>query len=338
MRIHHILPYDTGQPGGVQTHTLALSEALIDLGHESEVFAPSKPARIALGGTRADLTLHPRDLFALRRFLRQSHDVLHIQEPMLPLLGPLSLLHPGAAPTVVTLHSAEHVANHFYRWSGPFSRFLLNRADAVICASEVSREIGSTALSAEPRVIHPCIDRSIFDNVLRKPDPNTILFVGRDEPRKGLSILMRALEQLPEAQLVVAGPISSATRKRANSRVTFLGAMPRRELASLMGTATCAAFPAIGGEALGLVLVEAMAAGVPVAASDVDGYRIASDNGTAALLSPPNDPNALAKNLSRLLSDARLRERLVERGRQIAERFDSHRIAQQHLDLYRSLL
>ena len=105
-----------------------------------------------------------------------------------------------------------------------------------------------------------------------------------------------------------------------------------------MRTATCAAFPSTGGEALGLVLVEAMAAGVPVAASDIDGYRIASDDGTAALLSPPADANALAKNLLRLLSDAQLREQLVARGRAVAERFDSRLIAQQHLDLYRSLV
>ena len=338
MRIHHILPYDIRQPGGVQTHTMALSDALSDLGHQSQVFAPSKPTRIALGGTRADLALHPRGLFALRRFLKQPHDILHIQEPLLPLLGPLSLLHPGSAPTVVTLHSAERVASRFYRWTGPLSSFLLHRSHAVICASEVSREVAGSAVAAEARIIHPCLDLSKFREVRRQPEPNTILFVGRDEPRKGLPVLLEALERLPDAQLVVAGPVTDATRELADSRVTFLGPIQHQEVASLMSSATCAAFPATGGEALGLVLVEAMAAGVPVVASDIPGYRIASDDGEAALLSAPNDPNALAKNILRLLSDAPLCERLVERGRRVAERFDSHNIAQQHLDLYRSLL
>ena len=81
-----------------------------------------------------------------------------------------------------------------------------------------------------------------------------------------------------------------------------------------------------------------MAAGVPLVASDIPGYRIATDNGDAALLSPPNDPGALARNLLRLLDDAQLRERLANRGREVANRFDSHVIAQQHLDLYRSLV
>ena len=338
MRIHHVLPYDPQQPGGVQTHTMALSEALSQLGHESHVFAPSAPARIGVGGTRADLTWHPRDLFALRRFLRIPHDILHIQEPMLPLLGPLSLLHPSAPPTVVTLHSAEAVAGRFYRWTGPISRRLLNRADAIVCASEVSREAAESATGPDAAVIHPCLDLFRFRDLQRNPDPYTILFVGRDEPRKGLPVLLQALDRLPEAQLVIAGPVTDATRALADGRITLLGSVPHHEIASLMRTATCAAFPAMSGEALGLVLVEAMAAGVPVAASDIDGYRIATDDGEAALLSPPNNPNALAANLRRLLSDARLRRQLADRGRQAAERFDSHAIAQQHLDLYRSLL
>lgn len=338
VRIHHVLPYDSQQPGGVQTHTMALSEALNKLGHESHVFAPSRPVRLGVGGTRADLTWHPLDLFALRRFLRTPHDILHIQEPMLPLLGTLSLLHPGAPPTVVTLHSAEPVARRFYRWTRPVSRPLLNRADAIVCASEVSHETANAATGADATIIYPCLDLSNFRNLQRNPDPQTILFVGRDEPRKGLPILLQALERLPDAQLVVAGPVTDATRAHANSRVTLLGPVPHHEIASLMRTATCAAFPATGGEALGLVLVEAMAAGVPVAASDIDGYRIATSDGAAALLSTPGDPNALAANLLRLLSDTRLREQLADRGRQTAERFDSHAIAQQHLDLYRSLL
>lgn len=338
MRIHHVLPYDPQQPGGVQTHTMALSDALSQLGHESHVFAPSRPARIGVGGTRADLTFHPRDLLALRRLLRIPHDILHIQEPMLPLLGPLSLLHPGAPPTVVTLHSAEPVAGRFYRWTGPISRRLLNRADAIVCASEVSRDAAESVARHGAAIIYPCLDLSSFRNLQRNPDPQTILFVGRDEPRKGLPVLLEALDRLPDAQLVVAGPVTDATRALADSRVTLLGSVPHHEIAALMRTATCAAFPAMSGEALGLVLVEAMAAGVPVAASDIDGYRIATNDGAAALLSPPGDPNTLAANLLRLLSDTGLRQQLADRGRQTVERFDSHAIAQQHLDLYRSLL
>ena len=338
VRIAHVLPYDLRQPGGVQTHTLALSDALSSLGHDSEVYAPARPLRFQLGGTRADISLHPLDLFELRAFLRRPHDVLHLQEPMLPLLGPLSLLHPDSAPTVVTLHSAESVARRFYQWTSPLSRLLLARADAVICASEISQRTASRAIPRDARLIFPCLDLAPFRAVRTDPQPNTILFVGRDEPRKGLPVLLEAMRLLPDARLLVAGPVSARTRQRADQRTTFLGPVPHSEIPALLAQATCAAVPATGGEALGLVLVEAMAAGTPVAASDIDGYRIASDGGRAALLSPPGDAASLAASLERLLSDAALRAELIERGRQRASRFDARAIAEQHLALYQSLL
>ena len=338
MRIAHVLPYDIGQPGGVQTHALALSQALTELGHESEVFSPARPLRVSLGGTRADLSWHPLDLIGLRRFLNRPHDVLHVQEPMLPLFGLLSLLHPSPAPTVVTLHSAESTAWRFYQLTRPVSRLLLKRSDAVICASEISRDIAAAVVPKTALVIFPCLNLAPFREVRPEPVPNTVLFVGRDEPRKGLSVLLEAMRLLPDAQLIVAGPVSDRTRALADNRTRFLGSVPHCEIPALMAKAACAAFPALGGEALGLVLIEAMAAGVPVAASDIAGYRIAADSGRAALLSPPGDVEALAEHLACLLSDGQLRSSLIENGRESAERFDARAIAEQHLDLYRSLM
>jgi len=316
---------------------LALSEALQRLGHESEVFAPSRPLRIRTGGTRADLSWHPADLWRLRSFLRRPHDILHIQEPMLPLLGPLSLLHPGDAPVVVTLHSAETLARRFYRVTRPLSRFLLGRADAVICASDVSRAVAGDALRTAPRLIAPCLDLAPFLDVQPAPDSKTILFVGRDEPRKGLRVLLAAMRRLPEVRLVVAGPVGKSTQRLADSRTTFLGTVPHARIPELMATAACAVFPATGGEALGLVLVEAMAAGVPVVASDIPGYRIATGDGASALLVPPDEPAALADRIRELIQSDELRRDLIDRGRESALRFDANTIAEQHLDLYLSL-
>jgi len=149
---------------------------------------------------------------------------------------------------------------------------------------------------------------------------------------------LEAMRRLPQACLIVAGPVSDRTRRLADQRVTFLGQVSHDQIPTLMARATCAAFPATGGEALGLVLIEAMAAGIPVVASDIDGYRIASDDGRAALLSPPGDPDALAHSLSRLLTDGELRSTLLECGAAAVQRFDARVIAEQHLDLYRSLL
>ena len=338
MRIAHVLPYNLREPGGVQTHTLALSAALGRLGHDSQVFAPAQPLRVRLGGTRADLSWHPRDLWRLRDFLREPHEILHIQEPLLPLLGPLSLLHPDSAPTVVTLHSAESTARRFYRWTRPISRLLLARADAVVCASPVSREMAEAALPESTSIIAPCLDLAPFREVQPDSESNTILFVGRDETRKGLATLIEAVRYLDDTQLVVAGPTREPTRRMADSKTTFLGTVPHERIPELMRSAACAVFPATGGEALGLVLVEAMAAGLPVIASDIPGYRIAANEGDAALLVPPGDAQALAERIAELWRSAALRRELGERGRAAAQRFDAAAIAAEHLELYLSLI
>ncbi len=345
MRVDHILPYDLRQPGGVQTHTLALSGALRRLGHDSDVFAPQRPLRLRLGGTRADLAWHPSDLLRLREFLRRPRGILHIQEPMLPLLGPLSLIHPGAAPIVVTLHSAEPLARRFYRTTAPLTRRLLRRADAVICATDVSRVAADSCLPDRVggvRLIPPCLDLSAFQTSTAARRPERILFVGRDEPRKGLTTLLRAMRLLadvrPDARLLVAGPVRPSTRRLADDRASFLGAVPHSRVPELMASAACAVFPATGGEALGLVLIEAMAAGAPVVASDIPGYRIAADDGAAAILSPPNDPAALAAAIEAALGDPERCAALTQRGRAIARRFDADAIARRHLELYRALL
>ncbi len=345
VRIAHILPYDPNQPGGVQTHLLALDRQLRRLGHDSTIFAPARPLRVRLGETRADLALHPADLLRLRRLLEQPLDILHIQEPLLPLLGPLALLHPGKPPTVVTLHSAEQAAAQLYRRGAPLTRRLLARADAVVCATRVTLDTAAAGLPRPVAIIPPGIELSPFINVTAQPtEPPTILFVGRDDPRKGLPLLLGAIAQMPaQVRLTVAGPVRQDTLRHARAigvfeRVSFLGQVPHAELPRWLATASCAVFPALSGEALGLVLVEAMAAGVPVVASDIPGYRIASRDGAAAQLVPAGSAGALAGALTALLDDQPRRAALAARGRAAARRFDIRPAANQYLTLYRRLV
>ena len=321
MRVAHILPYDAAQPGGVQTHVFALDRQLRRLGHESVVFAPRHPLRARLGDTNADLTLHPSDLLGLREFLRRPADVLHIQEPLLPLIGPLALLHPARPPTVVTLHSAEPAAERFYRRAAPFTRRLLARAEAIVCATRVTLDTATPGLPLPVTIIPPGLDLEPFQSVTRRStDPASLLFIGRDEPRKGLSVLLDALAQLPEdISLTVAGPARTATVRRAAqlglaARVRFLGSVDHDRLPSLLAAATCAVFPALSGEALGLVLIEAMSAAAPVVASDIPGYRVASRDGRAAELVPPGDAESLAARITSLRDDAARRQELSARG------------------------
>lgn len=344
VRIAHILPYDATQPGGVQTHLFALDRQLRRLGHESVVFAPQHPLRARLGDTNADLTLHPSDLLGLRQFLKRPADVLHIQEPLLPLFGPLALFHPSRPPTVVTLHSAEPAAERLYRRAAPFTRRILARAQAIVCATRVTLDTAAPGLPQPITIIPPGLDLKPFQSVTRRSSEHqSLLFVGRDEPRKGLSVLIDALAQLPtDISLTVAGPVRAATVRRVTQhglahRVRFLGPVDHDRLPALLAAATFAVFPSIGGEALGLVLIEAMSAGAPIIASDIPGYRVASRDGHAAELVVPGDSQALSERITRLLqNDARRRE-LSARGRAAARRYDVRRVAQQHILLYRRI-
>ena len=365
MRIALVMPYDLAHPGGVRTHTLALASWLRGQGCDAQVIAPSSdaseaqaswicrlgpPIRVPIGGSVGNVMVDPRGLRRLRGLLDEDWDVVHIQEPAAPLIGPLALqAASGRAATVLTFHSAEPTSGRLYRAAAPLLRGRLARADACIVVSTAALATAQPILGGPARIIPPCIE-PIAARAPRAPrlvqpaDAASVLFVGRDEPRKGLRTLLRAFARLETGKttLNVAGPVRAESRRLAErlgiaDRVRFLGATDAAGVRGLLSQSALLCAPALGGEALGLVLVEAMAAGVPVVASDIDGYRIAARGGRAALLAPSGDAAALADAIRRALTDAALRERLMAAGRAAARRFDVATVGAEHLRLYRRL-
>lgn len=359
MRILQLMPYDAAKPGGVQTHAMAISGWLRSRGHKVVLAAPAsgtpppgvaplgRPIRRRLGGTDADLLLDPRVLGRGRALAADpGWDIIHIQEPLLPALGPVALTAASSsAKLVCTLHSAEPGAARAYRMLRPLTRRMLSRADALIAVSNVALSTAAPALPGPVRIIPPAI--APLSSI--GPDDaaaGAILFVGRDEPRKGLSILIRAVALLGQnraARVVVAGPVSDRTRRLAArlgiaERVGFLGPVPPARARGLMSAAAAFCSPALGGEALGLTLIEAMSVGAPVVASDIAGYRIATRNGRDALLVPPGDADALSAALDRVLQDDADRARLIDGGRAGARRFSASIIGRAHEQLYQRLL
>lgn len=359
MRILQLMPYDAAKPGGVQTHATAISAWLRSRGHAAELAAPSsaapppgvrslgRPIRRRLGGTDADLLLDPRALARVRALAADpSWDVIHIQEPLLPLLGPVALAAASSrAKLVCTLHSAEPSAARAYRALRPLARRMLSRADALIAVSNVALAMAAPALPGPVRIIPPAIAPLPSANA-DDAAAGAILFVGRDEPRKGLPVLLRAAALLArdrDTRIVVAGPVSDRTRQLAASlgvaeRVDFLGSVAPARARGLMAAAAAFCSPALGGEALGLTLIEAMSAGAPVVASDIAGYRIATRNSRDALLVPPGDADALSAALARMLQDDAERARLIANGRAGARRFSAAIVGRAHERLYQRLL
>ena len=366
MKIALLTPYDLASRGGVNTHTRALAGWLREQGHGVDIAGPSsngeerdpgvrrlgRPWPVSVGGTRAPLTLGRGLGQRVRKFLRDgSFDVVHVQEPFLPAIG-WHAVREAAAPVVVTYHSSEAHTSHAYALLGAVLRRWDARFDLRIVASPVARSVARPVTSETPVVVPPCfeIDRFAPDAAVpasgavpRHDERPVILFVGRDEPRKGLPLLIRAFARLSRripAQLWVVGELRASTRALARSlelddeRVHFLGPVADAVLPAYYQTADVLCSPALSGESLGLVLIEAMASGTPVVASEIAGYRYATRNGTDALLVAPRSASALAAGLERSLLDSELRHALTARGLERAVRFRAAEIGREHLELY----
>lgn len=166
-----------------------------------------------------------------------------------------------------------------------------------------------------------------------------LLFVGRDEPRKGLQVLLEALPRVrkrhPEVRLLVVG---AEARGREVEGVIWLGRLPDHLLPPAYRTARVMVVPSLGGESFGIILLESMACGVPVVASDILGYRSVVEDGTQGLLVPPGDPEALASSILLLVEDEEARSRLAEEGRKRAEEFSWDRLVSKVEEVYHEAL
>jgi phosphatidylinositol alpha-mannosyltransferase len=179
-----------------------------------------------------------------------------------------------------------------------------------------------------------------MDALHRQRKVARVLFVGRHEERKGLEVALRALAVIGvEMELLVVGtgPLTvSLQRHYPDHRVRWLGAVDQAELVELYRSVDALVAPSIGGESFGVVLLEAMANGAPVVASDIPAYRWLTLDGDSGLLFPPGDHDALAKVLVDLLEDTSLQARLRERGYDRVRSFSFAEIGKRYLTLFKA--
>lgn len=205
----------------------------------------------------------------------------------------------------------------------------LDRLHALAAVSPAAAEFARSYLDLPAEIVPNGIDVEAFAPARhspRVPDP-TVLFLGRPEPRKGLDVLLDSFALLarvvPRARLEVAGAGDEAgwTPYRAQverlglaGRVAFLGPVSDTEKRAAFGRTWVLAVPSLGGESQGKVLLEGLAAGVPVVASRIPGYAGVLTDGVDGLLVPPGDARALAAALWRALVDRELARRLAVNG------------------------
>ncbi|MBO0805726.1 MAG: glycosyltransferase family 4 protein, partial [Nocardiopsaceae bacterium] len=322
MRVGIACPYSWDVPGGVQQHVRDLAEALIGLGHDVSVIAPAdddnplpgyvapagKAMPVPYNGSVARLAFGPLSANRIRRWLREGcFDVLHVHEPTVPSL---SLLATWAAsgPIVATVHTSMPRSRVLLA-SQPFLRSALEKIDGRIAVSEAARTTLVEHLGGDAVLI----PNGVATHRYRHADPldgwpgegGVIGFLGRmDEPRKGLAVLLRAFEKLaperPGLRLLVAGPGDAGEwRSRMPSsirdRAVFLGPVTEEQKVRVLHSVDVFCSPNTGGESFGIVTAEAMAAGVPIVASDIGAFRHVLRGGSAGELFAAGDAADLAR-------------------------------------------
>ena len=352
MRIGLVCPYSLSAPGGVQQQVLGLAQALKGQGHEVCVVAPGEVPRDCRGisagrafgfrvnGSIAPMAPQPAAAArAVRAIRRGSFDVLHLHEPLAPSITiPVLLAHP--APMVGTFHAAGHRTP--YRWVAPLLRGLASRIDVRVAVSEPAARLAQQHIGGSYEIFFNGIDVSRYRAPSAAPASMTILFLGRHEPRKGLDVLLDALPLLPRrvsVRVAGTGPATARLRERyrGDERVRWLGRLTEAGKIRELHTASVLCAPSRHGESFGMILLEAMAAGTPIVASDLPGYRSLSGQAGAVHFVPPGDPGALAAGLARVLSDHRLAADLRAKGTAIVTRFSMDALALRYAQIYDSL-
>jgi phosphatidylinositol alpha-mannosyltransferase len=367
VRIGMVCPYSFDVPGGVQSHVLQLAEVMRARGHEVSVLAPMSPdaelpdyvvsggkaVPIPYNGSVARLRFGPATHRLVKKWLLQGEfDVLHLHEPNAPSLSMLAL-QAAQGPIVATFHTSTTKSLTLSVFQGilrPYHEKIVGR----IAVSDLARRWQMEALGSDAVEIPNGVDVASFATAPLLPGyprpGRTVLFLGRyDEPRKGMAVLLGALPALvarfPEVEILVVGRgDADELREQAGAlagHLRFLGQVDDATKASAMRSADVYCAPNTGGESFGIVLVEAMAAGTAVVASDLDAFRRVLLDGAAGCLVPVDDADALAVGLIQMLADSpeqvAARERHIAAATEAVHRYDWSVVASQIMRVYETV-
>lgn len=355
MRIGMICPYSLGVWGGVQTQVLGLARALRKQGLAVQVLAPCdglppEPWVTPLGNSipyaqNGSLAPLAPDAAAQLRVLAaiwdERFDLLHLHEPLAP--GPtLTSLVVKPVPIIGTFHASGNIGA--YRWMKPVVRKLARRLDDAVAVSPEAAAMASKYLGGTYDVLFNGIEFQRFATAepMDKPGP-TVLFLARHEPRKGLSVLLKASELLPDDVTIWVGGTGPETDRlklehRHNPRLVWLGEISNEEKERRLKAADVFCVPSLHGESFGVVLLEGMAAGTPVVASDLDAYQVVSRHGRDVGLFPRGDHSALAVQLDKALARSSSVERQIASASERAREFSMELLASEYIDRFKRLV
>ena len=362
MRVGLVCPYSLDVHGGVQNHVSDLARELTGLGHHVEVLAPGEQAGhlppyvtttgravpMPYNGSVARVSFGPLVAARVRRWLDAGDfDVLHLHEPASPSLSVLALWA-ARTPVVATFHTAQVRSWALETSAATFLRAGLAKIDAHIAVSDEAHRTMGRYLDVAPLVIPNGVHTQRFAAGERAAAAGpTLLFIGRvDEPRKGLQVLLDAMPQVldrhPGARLVVVGGGRRTAARRLPAevaeRVEFVGVLSDEAKRRALAEADVVVAPNTFGESFGIVLVEAMAAGAAVVASDLPAFRQVLGDGAFGVLCRVGDPAALARAVNGLADKPGRRRALVRRAGRAAAAYDWAVVAPRVVEVYDSVV
>ena len=334
MRVAVVSPYDLGRPGGVQNQVLELVKHIRLAGHDAWVVGPGAPSAegvdigstvvIPANGSRVPICLSPWAIRRARDAVAEA-EVVHLHEPLMPIVGPALLAHD--TPMVATAHADAPA------WVRRLYRLTPRRwwKDRVITAVS---NAAAAALPVSPRIIPNGLDVTAYRLALEKTRYR-VAFLGRSDPRKGLPLLLAAWAQIhqafPRSELVVLG----ATGVDGNG-ITFKGRVYEETKRQELAGSSIYLAPNLGGESFGITVIEAMAAGCAVVASDLPAFREVA--GQAASYFERGSPAALAAAVMRLMSDPDEQDRLRAAAEAQVGRYDWSVVMPPYLEAYEAAI
>jgi phosphatidylinositol alpha-mannosyltransferase len=354
LRVGLVCPYSWSHKGGVNAHVAGFAAALRAQDVEVEVLAPGEPplddavwlgrtVAIPNNGSVGHVALSPAASWRTAGAVRsRRYDLLHVHEPVTPVVGWASLAA-ARVPVVGTFHRYSKGPGFYRGPMLPVCRWVMSRLAAAITVSDAAREYIARAVPGEYHVVPNGIDVAALRPPAGSRTGRRILFVGRPEPRKGLPVLLAAMRRLPgDVQLDLVGAHAEDLEHLPGGpyeleRVRAHGRVDDATRLRLMGETDVLCAPSLMGESFGIVLVEGMAAGLPVVASRITGYADVLPDDCGYLVAP-GDPDVLAAALAELLAEPSLRAAMGETGLRAAGRYDWSNVTREVLDIYAQAL
>lgn len=343
MKVAVVCPYAFDAHGGVQDQVARIVGWLRDAGHQAWAVAPGSGGpdgtrhvgryrSIPANRSRAPISLHPRMGRTVAAAVDDA-DVVHVHEPFMPMVS-LGAVLADTPPKVGTFHADPgRVARGAYRMAGPLFGRLARRLSAVTAVSEVAA--GAIRGFADPTIVPNGIDLEAYQRGGITRIGDRVVFVGRDDLRKGLPVLRAAWPQVrrahPAATLHVVGSAGED-----GDGVVHLGRVSEERKAAELAAAAVMAAPNLGGESFGIVVLEGLASGCAVVASDLAAFRAVAGN--AADYVAPGDPDALASSIVRLVGDPGAAGTRGVAGRERSRRFGRSEVLAGYLAAYESAL